>query len=214
MLQAALLAGDVLSGTVQVWHIVVLSFFLGVVMLLIFPYGQSFVVEMISHHEDLGNAFALNSPWVNGCSTYRSYNCRTPSRFGREGVCFILNSASYLAVLVALVAMRLDPTPHHLKQRQNSVHELSRRPSLPSDSGLSGASCLLIAFGKLDGNAICGFGACLCKGSSPCVLILRVSHDSGRMRLLLLALYLASRKSVLRAWQANRFLPQFCSLVG
>ncbi|HEX9079182.1 MAG TPA: MFS transporter, partial [Desulfuromonadaceae bacterium] len=58
MLQAALLAASVLSGVVQVWHIVVLSLFLGIVNAFDIPIRQSFVIEMVEHREDLGNAIA------------------------------------------------------------------------------------------------------------------------------------------------------------
>jgi len=70
-------------GLSQVWHIVVLSFFLGVVNAFDIPIRQSFVVEMISHHEDLGNAIALNSSMVNGARLIGPTIAGLPSRFGR-----------------------------------------------------------------------------------------------------------------------------------
>src|ERR1700681_3395324 len=112
MLQAALLAAAVLSGMVQVWHIVVLSLLLGVVNAFDIPIRQAFVVEMVANREDLGNAIALNSSMVNGARLIGpAIAGLLVASFG-EGVCFILNSASYLAVLAALVAMRLDSSPH------------------------------------------------------------------------------------------------------
>ena len=112
MLQAALLAATVLSGIVQVWHIVVLSLLLGVVNAFDIPIRQSFVVEMVDR-EDLGNAIALNSSMVNGARLIGPTIAGLLVATVGEGVCFILNSVSYLAVLVALVAMRLAPRPHH-----------------------------------------------------------------------------------------------------
>ena len=123
MFQAALLAAVVLSGMVQVWHIVVLSLLLGVVNAFDIPIRQSFVVEMVSHREDLGNAIALNSSMVNGARLIGPTIAGLLVASVGEGVCFVLNSASYLAVLVALVAMRLDPISHHHKQR-HVLHEL------------------------------------------------------------------------------------------
>ncbi len=124
MLQAALLAAAVLSGVVQVWHIVVLSLLLGVVNAFDIPIRQSFVVEMVTQPEDLGNAIALNSSMVNGARLIGPTIAGLLVASVGEGVCFVLNSVSYLAVLVALVAMRLAPTPQHRRQRRHIFHEL------------------------------------------------------------------------------------------
>jgi len=66
MLQAAVLAAAVLTGIVQVWHILLLSLLLGIVNAFDIPVRQSFVVEMVTHREDPGNAIALNSSMVQG----------------------------------------------------------------------------------------------------------------------------------------------------
>jgi MFS family permease len=124
MLQAALLAGAVFSGFIQVWHIVALSLLLGVVNAFDIPIRQSFVVEMVYHRDDLGNAIALNSSMVNGARLIGpTIAGLLVASFG-EGVCFIINSASYLAVLLALAAMRLAPIPHHPVQRRHIFQEL------------------------------------------------------------------------------------------
>src|SRR5687767_3253725 len=52
MVQALALATLVLSGTVQVWHIVVLSAFLGCLSGFDIPVRQSFLVEMVDGKED------------------------------------------------------------------------------------------------------------------------------------------------------------------
>ncbi len=66
MAQALTLAVLVLTGTVAVWHIIVLSLFLGCVNALDIPTRQSFVIHMIDDKRDLGNAIALNSAMFNG----------------------------------------------------------------------------------------------------------------------------------------------------
>jgi len=124
MLQAAFLAAAVLSGIVQVWHIVVLSLLLGVVNAFDIPIRQAFVVEMVSQPEDLGNAIALNSSMVNGARLIGPTIAGLLVASVGEGVCFILNSASYLAVMLALAAMRLAPRPQCRKQRRHVYQEL------------------------------------------------------------------------------------------
>ena len=67
MLQAFALAVLVLTGAIQVWHIIVLGFFLGIVNAQDTPARQSFLIEMVENKEDLGNAIALNSSMFNSC---------------------------------------------------------------------------------------------------------------------------------------------------
>jgi MFS family permease len=124
MIQAALLAAAVISGVVQVWHIVILSLFLGVVNAFDIPIRQSFVVEMVANREDLGNAIALNSSMVHGARLIGPTIAGLLVASVGEGICFTLNSASYLAVLMALIAMKLTPGPHLEKQRQHVYHDL------------------------------------------------------------------------------------------
>jgi MFS family permease len=67
-----------------------------------------------------------------------------------EGVCFILNSASYLAVLFALIAMRLGPSLHK-KQRRNVQHELKEGFSYAFGFGPIRSILLLVALISLTG---------------------------------------------------------------
>ncbi len=66
MIQAVIFAILVLTNLIAVWHIVILSLFLGIINALDIPIRQAFVVDMIERREDLGNAIALNSSMVNG----------------------------------------------------------------------------------------------------------------------------------------------------
>ena len=124
MLQAALLAGVVLSGAVQVWQIVLLSLVLGIVNAFDIPIRQSFVVEMVAAREDLGNAIALNSSMVNGARLVGPALAGLLVATVGEGICFVLNGVSYLAVIVALAAMRLPPSPYREPHRRHLLHEL------------------------------------------------------------------------------------------
>jgi MFS family permease len=123
MVQAALLAAAVFYGAVQTWQIVVLSLFLGVVNAFDIPIRQSFVVEMVDYREDLGNAIALNSSLVNAGRLIGPTIAGILVATVGEGICFTLNSLSYLAVIVALVAMRINPRPKSAHAR-HLLHEL------------------------------------------------------------------------------------------
>lgn len=106
MIQALILALLVLTGTIAVWHILSLSIFLGIVDAFDMPVRQSFMVEIVEK-KDLGNAIALNSSMVN------SARLLGPSIAGMliasmgEGMCFLLNGLSYLAVILSLLAMKI-----------------------------------------------------------------------------------------------------------
>jgi len=118
MIQAMILAVLVLTGTIAVWHIIVLSLFLGLINALDIPTRQSFVVEMIEKKEDLGNAIALNSSMVNGARLLG------PSLAGiliaalGEGLCFLLNGISFIAVILALLAMEIKPKQREIRSSE------------------------------------------------------------------------------------------------
>jgi len=109
MIQALILAALVLTDKVTIWHIVPLSIFLGVINAADMPARQAFVLDMVIKKEDLSNAIALNS------SVFNSARLLGPSVAGLliavtgEGVCFLINGISYLAVIVALLAMKITP---------------------------------------------------------------------------------------------------------
>ena len=123
MLQAAALAFFVLAGTVQVWQIVTLSLILGIISTFDIPARQSFIVEMVDNREDLGNAIALNSSMFNAARLIGPSIAGLLVAAVGEGICFIVNAFSYLAVIVALAAMRLTPGKPE-KARRHILHEL------------------------------------------------------------------------------------------
>jgi MFS family permease len=109
MIQAFILALLYLTGTIAVWHIVLLSIFLGFVNAFDVPARQSFVVEMVEKKEDLGNAIALNSSMVNGARLLGPSIAGVLITFAGEGICFLLNGISYLFVIGSLLLMKVAP---------------------------------------------------------------------------------------------------------
>ena len=109
MIQASILAFLVLTGAIEVWHLIALSVFLGFIMGFEIPARQSFLVQMVENKEDLGNAIALNS------SMFNLARLVGPSVAGiliaavGEGICFLVNAVSYVAVITALLAMKVTP---------------------------------------------------------------------------------------------------------
>ncbi len=109
MLQAFILAMLYLSGHIHVWHIVVLSVFLGCINAFDVPARQSFVIEMVDKKEELGNAIALNSSMVNGARLIGPSIAGLLIAFMGEGICFMLNAISYLFVIASLLFMKVKP---------------------------------------------------------------------------------------------------------
>ncbi len=111
LLQAATLAILVLTETAEVWHLVVLAVILGTINAFDMPARQSFIVQMIERKKDLANAIALNSAMVTATRLIGpSIAGILIGAFG-EGICFLVNAISYVAVIAALLAMRVAPPP-------------------------------------------------------------------------------------------------------
>src|SRR5438067_13207772 len=65
MLQSLALGVLALTGLINIRHVILLSFFQGIINAFDMPARQAFVVEMVERREDLANAIALNSSMVN-----------------------------------------------------------------------------------------------------------------------------------------------------
>jgi len=106
-LQALILAILVITDQVAVWHIVALGALLGVINAFDIPTRQSFLVEVVENKEDLGNAIALNSFIFNGALLIGPILAGMMIAFFGEGPCLILNGVSYLALIGALLLMKI-----------------------------------------------------------------------------------------------------------
>jgi MFS family permease len=121
MMQALILAYLILSSGIQIWHIMLLNIFIGLVNGFDIPARQSFIVEMIEDRNDLGNAIALNSSMFNAARLIGpSIAGLMIAAFG-EGICFLLNGFSYIAVIISLLAMRIN----YIKQPHEDKHVLA-----------------------------------------------------------------------------------------
>jgi MFS family permease len=123
LVQSLLLAVLVLRGNYAVWEILAISVLLGAINAFDVPARQSLVYEMVDDKEHLPNALALNSTMVNLARLLGpAISGIVLAKWG-AGVCFLLNGASFLAVIISLLRMRLSPyipKPRH----QNAVGEL------------------------------------------------------------------------------------------
>lgn len=135
MLLALALAFLTFTGTVQVWHIVVLAMLIGVVNAFDGPARQAFVVEMVGA-QDLPNAIALNS------MTFNAARVVGPAIGGillatvGAAWCFTINGLSFIAVIASLLAMQLTGVQlihdnrSPWEQLKSGVRYMAKQPEL------------------------------------------------------------------------------------
>jgi MFS family permease len=109
MILAFVLAALTLTHLIREWHLIVIAFLVGIVNAFDVPIRQSFFVHMVGK-EDLPNAIALNSSIFNGARVVGPAIAGFAIVLLGEGWCFFLNGVSFIAVLVALLMMRIEPT--------------------------------------------------------------------------------------------------------
>ena len=107
MLLAFILAILAATHVLQVWHVGVLAACLGIANSFDAPARQALAVEMVEDRRDLMNAIALNSTIFNLARVVGpAIGGAVLAALGATW-CFALNGLSFLAVLVALLMMKL-----------------------------------------------------------------------------------------------------------
>jgi MFS family permease len=109
MVQAFILAFLTLNSSIQMWHIISLSLFSGLINAFDMPTRQSFVIDMVEDRNDLPNAIALNSSMFNAARLIGPTVAGILITVIGEGFCFLVNALSYLTVIVALFMMKIEP---------------------------------------------------------------------------------------------------------
>lgn len=197
MIQALILAYLVLTNTVTIWLLAVLSAFLGFINAIDIPVRQSAVLDMVEDREDLGNAIALNSTMFNGARfigpTLAGFMV---SAFG-VGICFLINGISYLAVIAALLLMKLTPR-YQVKSETRIIHSLREGISFVRGFLPIKAIVLLLGFCSFMGMPYTLmmpiFASEVLKGGPRTLGFLMAGAGLGA---LMGAIYLASRQTVL-----------------
>ena len=184
-------------------HAVVLDFiglnlFQGLVNAFDMPCRQAFLVEMVDRREDLANAIALNSTMVHGARVLGPVAAGLLIYFVGPTLCFIIDGASYLAVIAALLAMVLKrrvikpPRSVWTELREGFVYVWRLEPirallllmALLSLTGMPAITLLLPVFAEHFSNV----------GKSS--LIFGILGGASGAGALVGAIYLANRRSV------------------
>jgi len=107
MVLAFALAILTLTHVIKTWHLIFIAFLVGIVNAFDVPIRQAFFVHMVGQ-DDLPNAIALNSSIFNGARVIGPAIAGFTIVLVGEGWCFFLNAISFLAVIVALLMMRVE----------------------------------------------------------------------------------------------------------
>ncbi|WP_407701027.1 MFS transporter [Wenjunlia vitaminophila] len=116
------LAALTLSGAVEVWHVYLMAFLLGLATVVDNPTRQAFVVEMVGPR-DLRNAVSLNA------ANFQIARIVGPAIAGvliaavGSGWAFAFNGMSFVAPIVALLLMR-DAELHHVERAPREKGQL------------------------------------------------------------------------------------------
>ena len=106
VLAFALFALDA-TDVVRVWQVYLLSFLAGVVAAVDMPTRQTFYLEMVGR-EDLTNAMSLNTATFTGSRIVGPVIAGAMVATLGTAPVFLVNGVTYLAVVIALVAMRVS----------------------------------------------------------------------------------------------------------
>lgn len=137
------------TGAVQLWHVYVFAFLLGCVTAFDAPARQTFVAELVSDSL-LSNAVALNSTSFNAARMIGPALAGVLIAGVGTGWVFLINAASFVAVIVALALLRVGEL--HRKERAvrkpgsfiEGFRYLGQRPDLLT---ILGMLFLIMTFG-------------------------------------------------------------------
>ena len=138
MLQAGILASVVLTGHYNLTIIILLSIMLGIINAFDAPSRQSLMIVMVNEKSDLQNAIALNSSMVTLAKMLGPAVAGILLSTVGEGICFLINFLSFIAVIYSLLAMKLK-IPARVKNEEpiwmnlaEGYRYLKRSPALRS----------------------------------------------------------------------------------
>jgi MFS family permease len=134
-LQALTLGILTISGAIRFWEICALALLLGLNSSFEVPTRQSFILEMVGR-ESVRNAVSLNSVIVNSARAVGPAIAGILIAVTGEGICFLVNAGSFIAVVVSLLTMdstllrRSEPTHRERGQLREGIAYVRRTPAL------------------------------------------------------------------------------------
>jgi MFS family permease len=212
MLQSFALAALVLSNHITLGAIIALSVVQGFVNAFDMPGRQAFLLTMVENRGDLGNAIALNSSMVNLARLIGPSIAGVVIAATNEGWCFLIDGFSYVAVIIALLRMRIAAPPAVPAVVRSARHQLKEGFSYALGFRPIRSIILLLGLVSLVGvpySVLMPVFATKVFAGGPHTLGLLMTASGGGA--LLGALWLAQRKSVVGL---GRVIPTASALFG
>lgn len=148
MFQAGLLAYLTLTNHIQIWYLIVLGLFMGVINAFDLPVRSAFVYDIVEKREDLPAAVAMNSSLMNVSRLLGPAVAGFVVASLGEGMCFLINAVSYIAVMAALFFIHAKFVPRARAEAGNVLHELKEGFTYAiTTSPIRAIILLLAAFG-------------------------------------------------------------------
>ena len=212
MIQSFALAALVFSGHVSIGWLIALGIVQGLVNAFDMPGRQAFLLTMIENKEDLGNAIALNSSMVNLARLIGPSIAGVVIAAVGEAWCFAIDGISFIAVIVALLRMRIAPAPARPRGDRHAVAEFVEGLRYAFGFHPIRSVILLLAVVSLVGVPYSilmpVFAATVFQGGPHTLGLLMTSSGCGA---LLAALWLAGRRSVVGL---GRLIPTAAAVFG
>jgi len=205
MLQALAISLLVLTDHIAIWHIILLSLLFGITSAFDAPARQALVVDLIDDPKNLGNAIALNSALFNGARLVGPAIAGIVIALVGEGICFMINALSYLAIIYVLysgipVKMENHNPKNSIWQELTDGFRYTFR--FKPIRTLLVMLAILSLFGTPFTTLMPAFASEILKGGSHVYGFLMSATGAGAF---VGAIYLASRKSVLGLGKIIRY---------
>ena len=153
MVQAGSLAYLTLTHQLQIWHLIGLGILMGIINAFDMPVRSAFVMDMVKRKEDMPAAIAMNSSLMNVSRLLGPAIAGFVVAAVGEGMCFLINSLSYIAVITALMFIHGNFEPKARNATQSVLKELKEGLAYTAKTAPIRAPILLLAMFGFGGMA-------------------------------------------------------------
>ena len=213
MVQAGLLAFLAFSHQPAIWQLIALGAFSGLINAFDLPTRQTFLVDMLDSPRELPNAIAINSSITTLTRLIGPTVAGIFIAWAGEGMCFVVNAVSYVAVIAALCFIKVRPQAVvSAAQRSGALAQLKEgfhyAFSFTPIRALLGLVAAISLFVMPYAVLMTAFARDVFHGDATTLGILTAASGVGSLAA---ALYLASRKGVLGL---GRWIVASCAMFG
>ena len=124
LLHALIMALLIFTDTIQMWHILFLSFYLGVVFAVDMPARQDSLILMVNKNSDLKSAIALHSVIFNLSRLIGPTAAGFIIFITDEAICFAITAVSYIHVIAELFIIKFRARENKVAKKQSIIQDI------------------------------------------------------------------------------------------